>query len=148
MNSNIVLSWGRKNICSRICWCGWYCMLCYWDVECDTKLAEDARWVRLNVVECHTINMLRSSRSKLFPLLTGNCSFQEQHKRRLFLVIFILFDGTAHILHLLITLQWYCQLLYHAKKWYSLDCHVDPGYRVYWYIWSNFFYHKRWLRCV
>ena len=44
--------------------------------------------------------MLRSTGSKVIPLLTGNCSFQEQHKRRLFLVIFILFDGTAHILHL------------------------------------------------
>ena len=37
-------------------------------------------------------------------VILGTCSFQEQHKRRLFLVI-LLFDGTAHILHLLITLQ-------------------------------------------
>ena len=75
------------------------------------------------LIMIRTLNLLRTTRSKLIPLLTGNCSFQEQHKRRLFLAIFILFDGTAHILHLLrpITLQWYCQLLYHANKWYILS---------------------------
>ena len=53
-----------------------------------------------------TLNLPRTTKSKLIPLLKGNCSFQDQHKRRLFLVIFILFYGTAHMLHLLITLPW------------------------------------------
>ena len=39
---------GKKNICSSLCWCGWYCVLCYLDVECDAKLAENVRWVKLN----------------------------------------------------------------------------------------------------
>ena len=81
---------------------------------CQIPLVPCLLWIR-------TLNLPRTTRSKLIPLLTGNCSFQEQHKRRLFLVIIILFDGTAHILHLLITLQWYCQLLYHAKKLYILS---------------------------
>ena len=25
-------------------WYGWYCMVCYLDVEYDAKLAEDFRW--------------------------------------------------------------------------------------------------------
>ena len=24
VNSNLLLSWGRMNICNALCWCGWY----------------------------------------------------------------------------------------------------------------------------
>ena len=27
MNSNILLPWGRKNICNSLCCCGWYCIV-------------------------------------------------------------------------------------------------------------------------
>ena len=37
-NSNLLLSWGRKNICNSLCWCGWCYMICYLRcrVRCET----------------------------------------------------------------------------------------------------------------
>ena len=41
---SFIVEYGGMNICNSLCWCGWYWMLCYWDVERDAKLAEDFRW--------------------------------------------------------------------------------------------------------
>ena len=35
-----------------------------------------------SVLMIHTLNLPRTTRSKLVPLLAGKCSFQEQHERR------------------------------------------------------------------
>ena len=51
-NSNILFSWGRMNACNSLCWCGLYWMLCYWDVECDAKLAEDFQWAWIKGINC------------------------------------------------------------------------------------------------
>ena len=67
----------------RICLLQTYCTASY---GCQTWLLITNHVKGMNIewqkaVRC-TINLPRMTRSKLSPLLTGNCSFQEQHERR------------------------------------------------------------------